>query len=119
MKYQSSVICHVLGPGESNKKVKDAFDALHQTITAEAGRKSERGFPRISTSFGVVDGTKISAKECVGNMFLVLCLGHTIEGWGLLKPYFWKHKIRISRFRQCLKLQLGFDKWVHEDNPLT
>ena len=88
MKYQSSVICHVLGPGEINKKLKDAFDALHQTITSEAGRKSERGFPRISTIFGFMDGTKISAKECAGNMFLVLCLSHTIEGWGLLKPYF-------------------------------
>ena len=34
----------------------------------------------MSSHAGVTDGTKISAIEYVGNMFLILCLMHTHDG---------------------------------------
>ena len=46
---------------------------LHQNLVAESLKQSERAMPRMSLHNGVKDGTKMTASERVGNMFMLLC----------------------------------------------
>jgi hypothetical protein len=46
---------------------------LHQNLVVESLKQSERDIPRMSLRNGVTDGTKMTASERVGNMFILLC----------------------------------------------
>jgi len=58
----------------------------------------------------------MGCNERVGNMFLLLCLTHTTDGIALLKPGWDTHNITQKQFKNRIKLQLGFQKWIHEYN---
>ena len=58
----------------------------------------------------------MGCNERVGNLKLLLCLSYTTEGIALLQPGLRKHNISLRAFRNCIKLQLGFQKWIHEFN---
>ncbi len=46
---------------------------LHQNLVETSLKQSERDIPRMSARNGVTDGTKMTASERVGNMFILLC----------------------------------------------
>ena len=50
---------------------------MHQNLVVESLKQSERDMPRMLLRNGVTDGTKITASEHVGNMFMLLCAIHT------------------------------------------
>ena len=43
-------------------------------------RQSERDFPRGAMRNGIIDGTKCQAEERKGNLFLLMCIAHTLDG---------------------------------------
>ncbi len=53
---------------------------LHQNLVVASLKQSERDIPRMSSRNGVTDGTKMTASERVGNMFILLCAIHTKDG---------------------------------------
>jgi len=74
--------------------------------------------PRMLSHNGVTDGTKMTASECVGNMFMLLCAIHTKYGREIFCDGLNAEGISLSAFKNCIKLQLSFEKWVDDSNPI-
>ena len=74
--------------------------------------------PRTSDCNGITDGTKMSASEHVGNIFVLLCAMHTDKGKGLFIEGCQASGITMQQLKDCLKLQLGFEKWVNDSNSM-
>ncbi len=74
--------------------------------------------PWMSSRNGVTDGTKMSANECVGNMFLILCLLHTNDGKQLFADGLEDIGISLHAIKDFLRLQLSFEKWINNLNPI-
>ena len=117
MKYELRALNQLIGRGDSKQKGKGLFDTLHQMLVIDAGRQSERDFPRMSLRNGALDGTKLTATERIGILFKLLCVTYTATGVKLLKPGWNQNNITAKEFRNCIKLQLGFEKWVDRTNP--
>ena len=92
-------------------KDRDDIDKLHIRISLVIRRQSERDFPHGAMRNGLIDGTKCQAEERRGNLFLLLCIAHTVEGSGSLRngmqytTHKWQHWIK------CLKLYLSMEEW--------
>ena len=118
VKYQFECVHDLIGPKQSKQKEKDALDSLHQHLVHDASHNSERDFPRMTIRNGILDGTKMSASERIGNLLILLCLSHTTSGIDLLQPGWGRNHISKKQFQDCIKLQLGFEKWVNESNTI-
>ena len=58
----------------------------------------------------------MGCNERVGNLLLLLCVVHTTGGIEIMKPGWKLNNITQRQFKNCIKLQLGFQKWIHEFN---
>ena len=58
----------------------------------------------------------MGCNERVGNFFLLLCIFHTTRGIEIMKPGLKSHNISQRQMKNCIKLQLGFQKWIHDFN---
>ena len=110
--YMFEVASEIVGENKSKSKEKDALDTLHQMICHVGRRQSEKDFPRTSVRNGLLDGTKKTAKECVGNLLVLLILTYTSKGKALLTPGLRRNNITMTRFQDCIKMMLSFLKWV-------
>jgi hypothetical protein len=91
---------------------------LHHNLVTESLKQSERDMPRMSSRNGVTDGTKMTASERVGNMCMLLCVIHAKDGREILQNILNELDIALSDFKNCMKLQLSFEKWVDDSNPI-
>ena len=115
-KYMFSCLSDIIGLGKTKEKEKLQLDCLHQVLTSQSTHQSEKDFPRTSMRNGITDGTKMSGKERVGNMAILLCLTYTKEGRELLMPGLTHNNTSMKDFRHCMKLMLSFFQWVHQPN---
>ena len=88
-------------------------------MVRDAQRQRERDFPRMSIRNGVADGTKMCGSKRVGNCFVLLCVMHTQLGQNLLAKEMGAKRISLQKFTNCLKLYLGFERWVNESHTRT
>jgi hypothetical protein len=95
-------------------KDRDEIDKLHVSIYMIIKRQSEQDFPRGAMRNGIIDGTKCQASERKGNLFLLSCIAHIVDGsvklqqaLGNLSLSHWK------KFLKCLKLYLLMEEWFH------
>jgi len=116
MQYQLDVINEIISAGSNKRSTLHRLDILHQNLVKDASRQSEQDMPRMSDRNGVTDGTKMSASERVGNMFLVLCALHTELGKEIFSDGCNESGISMQQIKDCLKLQLGFERWVNDSN---
>jgi hypothetical protein len=72
----------------------------------------------MSSRNGVTDGTKMTASERVGNMFILLCAIHTKDGSKIFREGLKAYCISLTAFKDCMKLQLSFEKWVDDSNSI-
>ena len=119
IEYEIKVFVQMVGPNKSNQQVKNEIDMLHQTMVLDSMRQSERDEPRKSHRAGLCDGTRVTAMERLGNLHELLVMSYTTTGYNLIMPTLKKHRIRMGKWRDCIKLQLSFDKWVHDHNPIN
>ena len=91
---------------------------LHQNMVRDSTRQSERDEPRKSTRAGFCDGSKMTAMERVGNLHELLVLSYAQSGYDIIKPILSDHRISIMKWKACINLQLSFEKWVHDHNPI-
>ena len=106
-------LCNQIGYG----KVRDEIDKLHVRIYMIIKRQSERDFPRGAMRNGIIDGTKCQASERKGNLFLLLCIAHTVEGSvKLQKALGYPSPSRWKNFLECIKLYLSMEEWFHDNN---
>ena len=90
-------------------------------MVLDSTRQSRRGEPRKSHRAGLCDGTKVTDMdmERLGNIHELLVMSYTTTGYKLIMPTLQKHRISLRKWRDCIKLQLSFDKWVHDHNPIN
>ena len=74
--------------------------------------------PRMSSRNCVADGTKMTDSKQLGNMFMLLCAIHTKDGREIFHDGLGAKDILLSAFKDCMKLQLSFEKWVDDSNPI-
>jgi hypothetical protein len=118
MQYQLDVINDIISAGSNKRNTLHQLDILHQNIVQCAGVQSERNMPRTSDHNGITDGTKMSASKRVGNIFVLLCAMYTDKGKGLFVEGCQASGITMQQLKDCLKLQLGFEKWVNDSNSI-
>lgn len=99
-----------------NGKDRDEIDKLHIRISLSIRRQSERDFPRGAMRNGLIDGTKCQAEERRGNLFLLLCIAHTIEGSEILRNGMQLTTHKWKRWIECIKLYLSMEEWFHDAN---
>ena len=116
MQYQLDVINEIISSGKNKRRNLHSLDILHQNLVTDCSLQSEQDIPRTSDRNGVTDGTKMSASERVGNIFLLLCAMHTDHGKEIFSDGCGESRISLEQMRQCIKLQLGFEKWVNDSN---
>lgn len=119
MQYQLDVIHEIISSGQHKRKTLHSLDILHQNLVHFGSQQSERDMPRTSDRNGVTDGTKMSASERVGNMFLLLCAMHTKQGRELFADGCYNSGVSLRQIQDCIKLQLGFEKWVDDSNTIA
>ncbi len=76
IKYIFESLSIQIGSGQD----RDYIDKLHGRIYMTIKRQIERDFPRGSIRNGIIDGTKCQAEERMGNLFLLLCMAHMVDG---------------------------------------
>ena len=118
MKYQLEIMQTIIGYGNRKQHTINMLDTLHRNLVRDALTQSEKDVPRMSDRNGVTDGTKMSASERVGNMFILLCAMHTEHGKQLFIDGCNESRISFNNMKYCIKLQLGFEKWVNEPNTM-
>ena len=74
--------------------------------------------PRRLLHNGVTDGTKMSASERIANMLMLLCAINTKDGRDIFHDGLGANCISLTAFKDCMKLQLSFEKWVDDSNPI-
>jgi hypothetical protein len=97
-------------------KDRDDIDKLHIKISLVIRRQGERDFPRGAMRNGLIDGTKCQAEERRGNLFLLLCIAHTVEGSEILRKGLQYLNNKWQRLIKCLKLYLSMEEWFHDSN---
>jgi hypothetical protein len=119
MQYMLGVANNIIGSGSNKQMNLHRLDILHQNMVRDALTQSEKDMPRMSDRNGVTDGTKMSASERVGNIFILLCAMHTHDGTQLFCNGCHISGVRYEDMKQCLKLQLGFEVWVNQSNKIS
>ena len=97
-------------------KDRDDIDKLHIKISLVIRHQSECDFPRGAMRNGLIDGTKCQAEERRGNLFLLLCIAHTVEGSEILRKGLQYLNNKWQRWIKCLKLYLSMEEWFHDSN---
>jgi hypothetical protein len=113
------VVNDVIGSGSNKQLNLHLLDTLHQNMVRDALTQSERDMPRMSDRNGVTDGTKMSASERVGNIFMLLCAMHTQDGISIFEDGCFASSLSLENMKQCIKLQLGFEVWVNQSNAIN
>jgi hypothetical protein len=116
MQYQLDVVNEIISSGKNKRRTLNSLDILHQNLVHHKSLQSEQDIPKTLDCNGVTDGTKMSASERVGNMFLLLCALHTEQGKEIFADGCKQSRVSLDHMRQCIKLQLGFEKWVNDSN---
>ena len=119
MQYILDVINSIIGLGKNKQMSLHLLDTLHQNMVRDALLQSERDMPRMSDRNGVTDGTKMSASERVGNIFILLCAMHTENGKQLFADGCTEADVSFEEMKHCLKLQLSFERWINDSNSIV
>jgi len=62
-KYIFTCLSNIIGLGKTKEREKEELDNLHQLLSSQSIRQSDKAFPRTSMCNGIIDGTKCVAKK--------------------------------------------------------
>ena len=111
IKYIFESLSNQIGSG----KDRDEIDKQHVRMYMIIKRQSEHDFPCGAMRNGIIDGTKCHAEERKGNLFLLLCIAHTVDGSDKLqKALGYPSQSRWKKFLEFLKLYLSMEEWFHD-----
>ena len=91
------------------------LDRLHQELSLQITRNSDRDSPRGSARNGIIDSTKTQSTERRGNFFRLLCLSYTDTGKESLRVALDTEE-ELEYFQEFIKLYLAMEEWFHEVN---
>ena len=95
----------------------EELNELHVRTTYCIKRQSERDFPRGSIRNGIIDTTRCQSSERRGNLFLLLCIAHTVDGSRILQNGLGYSSTRWKKWVRLLKLYLCLSEWLHDSRP--
>ena len=102
----------------SGGQCREDLDKAHMQIMYRTiKRQSERDLPRGAIRSGLIETTRCQSSERKGNLFLLLCIGHTTAGALILRheldlaPGMWKQWLIY------LQMYLGMEEWFHDSRP--
>ena len=93
------------------------LNELHVRTTYCIKHQSERDFPRGSIRNGIIDTTRCQSSERRGNLFLLLCIAHTVDGSRILQNGLGYSSTRWKKWVRLLKLYLCLSEWLHDSRP--
>ena len=93
------------------------LNELHVRTTYCIKRQSERDFPRGSIRNGIIDTTRCQSSERRGNLFLLLCIAHTVDGSRILQNGLGYSSTHWKKWVRLLKLYLCLSEWLHDSRP--
>ena len=99
-----------------NGKDRDHLDKLHIRISNNITHQSERDFPRGALRNGLIDGTKCQSEERKGNLFRLMCIGHTTEGGEIIKHGMGYSDLQLKKLLKFLQMYLAMEEWMHDCN---
>lgn len=100
-----------------SKKKREAFDKLCRVICRFLDRQSERDFPRRAFRGALLDATRLTAMEAVGNVLCLLVAIHTKDGHEILKPFLRERKVTMKSIKDALIGVLCYQCWLLKSNP--
>ena len=101
----------------SGGQCREDLDQAHMQMYRTIKRQSERDLPCGATRSGLIETTRCQSSERKGNLFLLLCIGHTTAGALILRhelgltPGMWKQWLIF------LQMYLGMEEWFHNSRP--
>ena len=96
---------------------RDALNDQHCTVYHSIRRNSERDLPRGATRSGLIDSTRCQSSERKGNLFLMLCIAHTVNGRQILQHELNYNQQQWGRWVEVLKLYLALGEWIQDTRP--
>ena len=103
----------LLPGGKFRSELDDAHIMMSYTIKGQ----SERDLPRGSIRNGIIDTTRCQSSERRGNLFLLVCIAHTLSGAQLLKQGLGYNNARWKKWLKLLKYYLAMTEWFHDCRP--
>ncbi len=94
----------------------DYIDQEHIIFSNIIQRQSERDFPRGSTCYGLIDGTKIQSSKRKGNQFQFLCIAHRTKAKTILKNSLQLSDVRWRKLMHFIKSYLAMEEWFHDSD---
>ena len=101
----------------SGGKSRADLDEQHVRMSNVIRRQSERDFPRGATRSGLIDSTRCQSSERKGNLFLLLCIAHTVDGAVVLQHELNYTAAHWRQWLELLKLYLAMEEWFHDARP--
>jgi hypothetical protein len=106
------VIHNMIGINKKNAKYKDYLDMLHQHVCVQLRHSSGKHIPKPANRFGVMDGTRRSGTERMGDLFALLACFHTQQGINLMKPFLERLDITHWDFVGTIELLLSYEAYI-------
>ena len=91
-KHELISIRDIVGPKDSNAKVKDKIDKCFSDIKFALEHNSERDISRMSNRKGFFNHASLTSEEVRGNFFGMVVMMHTSYGESLFRPAFEKKR---------------------------
>ena len=111
----TKVIHNIIGTKNKNAKFKDHFNMLHQRVSIELHRNSDRGIPRTASRGAYFDMSCCFGVEKEGNLYCADICFHTFQGKGIMKPFLDRLGIPMSKFCYTIQLLLSYSAWIQEE----
>jgi len=96
-KHELISIRDIVGPKDSNAKVKDKIDKCFSDIKFALEHNSERDISRMSNRKGFFNHASLTSEEVRGNFFGMVVMMHTSYGESLFRPAFEKKGLTSKR----------------------
>jgi hypothetical protein len=97
-------------------KDRDEIDKYRTQISLIIRRQSECDFPRGAMRNALIDGTTCQAEERGGDLFLLLCIVHSLKGSEVLQKGLQYSQHKWAKWQKFLKLYLSMEEWFHNSN---
>ena len=96
---------------------RDSLNEQHFRLFNNIRRNSERDLPRGATRSGLIDSTRCQSSERKGNLFLMLCIAHTVDGRQILQHELNYNQQQWVRWLETVKLYLALGEWIQDTRP--
>ena len=110
------VVHDLIGKKGKNAKYKDYLDQLHQRVSLDLRRNSERRMEPTSNRFGFLDLSRLKGDEVAGNLHVFVVCMHTVQGRKMMQPFLDRAGVPMPKFIYTLTLLLSYEQWTESRN---